>query len=173
MLPDAFLFNYGEQRGDLVQLSFRQNPHFHPRNHEEQVFHAMQGSLSVDNKQNRLAEISGKLMDEVRFGGGLLGHLNKGGTFDVRQTMVSPGYWELTVLNVQMNGKALFFKTISVKQKYFRTEFKHVRDDLTVAQAAEMLKKEAHPGAPTGLDGAISRVFDASLPRHRSIGAGE
>jgi Tfp pilus assembly PilM family ATPase len=82
------------------------------------------------------------LIDEVRFGGGLLGHLNKGGTFDVKQTMVSPGYWELTVLNVQMNGKALFFKTISVKEKYFRTEFKRVPDDLTVAEAAEMLRKE-------------------------------
>ena len=142
MLPDAFIFNYGEQRGDLVQLTFRPNPRFHPGNHEAQVFHAMQGSLWVDSKQSRLAEISGKLTDEVRFGGGLLGHLNKGGTFDVKQTMVSPGYWELTVLNVQMNGKALFFKTISVKQKYFRTEFKRVPDDLTVAQAAEMLKKE-------------------------------
>jgi len=145
MLPDAFLFNYGEQRGDLVQLSFRPNPNFHPRNHEAQVFHAMQGVLWVDNKQNRLAEISGQLIDEVRFGGGLLGHLNKGGTFDVKQTMVSPGYWELTVLNVQMNGKALFFKTISVKEKYFRTEFKRVPDDLTVAEAAEMLRKEVAP----------------------------
>ena len=142
MLPDAFIFKQGEQRGDLLQLTFNPNPRFHPRNHEARVFHAMQGSIWVDNKQNRLAEISGKLIDEVRFGGGLLGHLNKGGTFDVKQVMVSPGYWELTVLNVQMRGTALFFKTISVRQKYFRTEFKRVPDELTVAQAAEMLKKE-------------------------------
>lgn len=101
----------------------------------------MDGNIWVDDKQNRLAEIKGQLIGEVRFGGGLLGHLDKGGTFDVKQEMVSPGYWELTVLNVQMRGKALFFKTISVKQKYLRTEFKRVPDELTVSHAAEMLKK--------------------------------
>lgn len=142
MLPDAFIFSYGERRGNLVQLTFRPNPSFRPAGHEEQVFHAMKGDVWVDDKQNRLAEISGQLMDEVRFGGGLLGHLDKGGTFDVKQEPVAPGYLELTVLDVQMSGKALFFKTISVRQKYFRTEFKRVPDDLTVAQAAEMLKKE-------------------------------
>jgi len=142
MLPGAFIFNYGERRGDLVQLTFRPNPRFHSSSHEAQVFHAMEGSLWVDEKQNRLAEIRGQLVSEVRFGGGLLGHLDKGGTFDVKQEPVSPGYWELTVLNVQMRGKALFFKTISVKQKYFRSEFKRLPDDLTVAQAAEMLKKQ-------------------------------
>jgi len=105
----------------------------------------MQWRLWVDDRQNRLAEISGQLMDEVRFCGGLLGHLDKGGTFDVKQESVAPGYWELTILNVQMRGKALFFKTIAVKQKYFRTAFRRVADDLTVAQAAEMLKKEIRP----------------------------
>lgn len=143
MLPEAFVFSSGDRRGDLVQLTFRPNPGFHPSGREEQVFHAMEGSLWVDDKQYRLAEIKGRLIEKVRFGGGLLGHLDKGGAFDVKQEPVVPGYWELTVLNVQMTGRALFFKTIAVKQKYTRSEFKRVPDDLPIAQAAEMLKKHA------------------------------
>jgi hypothetical protein len=142
MLPDAFLYSYGERQGNVVQLAFRPNPTFRPTGHEEQVFHAMKGTLWVDGQQNRLAGISGQLMQEVRFGGGWLGHLDKGGTFEVKQEPVAPGYWELTLLNVHMNGKALFFKTIAVRQKYSRSAFRRVSDDLTAANGAEMLQKQ-------------------------------
>jgi hypothetical protein len=142
MLPDAFAFNYGQRRGDLVQLNFSPNPDFKPSTHEGEVFHAMQGSLWVDAKQNRLEEISGHLIREVKFGGGVLGHLDQGGTFEVKQAPVAPGYWELTLLNVHMKGKAFFFKTIAVQQQYQRSDFKQIPDDLTVTRAAEMLEKQ-------------------------------
>jgi hypothetical protein len=142
LLPQAFVFDYGERRGDLVQLNFKPNPHFRPPNREATVFHAMEGGIWVDTKQSRLAEISGRLTHEVKFGAGLLGHLDKGGTFDVKQEEVAPGYWELTALNVQMNGKALFFKTISVRQKYSRSDFRRMPDNLDVAQGVKMLRQE-------------------------------
>jgi hypothetical protein len=147
MLPNAFLFSYGERRGDIVQLNFEPDPHFPPHTREAQVFHAMEGTVWLDTKQNRLAHISGHLSREVKFGGGLFGHLDKGGVFDVQQAEVAPGYWELTFLNVQMKGKALFFKTIGTQQKFSKSDFKLMPDDLTIAQAAEILRKQAsaHP----------------------------
>lgn len=145
MLPDAFQFKYGQRQGDLVHLNFVPNPKFHPPTHEAEVFHAMKGILSVDSKQLRLAGIDGQLMREVKFGGGILGHLNQGGTFEVKQTETAPGYWELTLLKVQMKGKALFFKTIGVQQNYTRSDFKHLPDDLTLAKGAQMVEKQAEP----------------------------
>jgi hypothetical protein len=139
LLPDAFIFSYDNRGGDLVKLKFTPNPRFRPPSRQARVFHAMEGEMTVDNRQQRLAEISGRLIHEVKFGGGVLGHLDKGGQFNVRQEQVSPGLWELTVLNVQMKGKALFFKTISVQQKILRSGFRRVSDDLTLAQAADML----------------------------------
>jgi len=99
MLPDAFIFNLGERHGNLQQLVFKPNPHFHPRNREAEVFHAMEGTVWVEDTQNRLAEISGRLMEEVKFGGGLLGYLDKGGTFDAKQEPITKGYWEMTGLD--------------------------------------------------------------------------
>lgn len=142
MLPDAFTFKFGMRRGYLVQLKFSPNPKFNPPNREAEVFHAMQGYVWLDTKQSRLAEISGHLIHEVKFGGGILGHLDPGGTFDVKQARVAPGYWELTVLNVHMNGKALFFKTIAVQQQYSRSQFRQVPDDLTVEQGVKMLEQQ-------------------------------
>ena len=142
MLPDAFNFQYGEHRGDLVQLTFKPNPKFQPPDREARVFHAMDGTIWLDTKQNRLAQIDGHLTHEVKFGAGILGHLDKGGQFFVKQEEVTPDYWELTSLNVQMNGKALFFKTIAVRQKYTRSDFKRIPDSVTAAQGAEMLDKK-------------------------------
>jgi hypothetical protein len=143
MLPDAFIFTYAGRRGDLIRLNFSPNPNFKPTSHEAQVFHAMKGNLWLNSKQSRLKEIAGHLVHEVKFGGGVLGHLDPGGDFDVKQAEVAAGFWELTVLNVNMKGKALFFKTIAVQQKYSRANCKQVRDDLTPAGAAEILHKRS------------------------------
>jgi hypothetical protein len=142
ILPDALVFEYGEQRGDLVELKFKPNSHYRPPSHEAAVVHAMEGVLWVNGRQKRLVEISGHLTRPVKFGGGLLGHLDAGGHFYVKQEEVQPGYWELTVLDVDMKGKALFFKTIGVQEEMKRSMFRRVRDDLTATQGANLLYQQ-------------------------------
>lgn len=150
MFPDAFRFQYeGTQRG-LIRLKFRPNPNFHPSRRAAQVFHHMEGSLLVDGRQERLAQISGQLTSEVKFFGGLLGHLDKGGTFLVKQQDLGSGHWELTTMDVQMNGKALFFKTIAVREQETDTNFRRIPDDMTLQQAFEFLQKNASPQQMSG-----------------------
>jgi len=154
MLPRACRFTYGERRGDLVQLNFSPQPNFHPPSHEAEVFHAMQGSLWVDASQSRVEEISGRLIHDVKFGGGILGRVNQGGTFEVKQAEVAAGHWELTLLKIQMQGKALFFKTIGVRENYTRSQFHPVPENLSVAEAARMIAAESRatpaPAQKTG-----------------------
>lgn len=142
MLPDAFLYSYAGRKGAVVKLNFRPNPKFHPQSRKAAVFHDMVGSVWLNVKQQRLTGIQGHLNQEVKFAGGLLGHLDKGGSFDVKQTEFAPGYWDVTYMNVQMNGKALFFKTINVREKDLRSGYRRVSDHLTLAQAANLLKKQ-------------------------------
>jgi len=142
LLPDALVFEYGEQRADLVELKFKPNPHFRLPSHEAAVLHAMEGVLWVNVRQKRLVEISGRLTHPVKFGAGLLGHLDAGGHFYVKQEEVQPGYWEVAVMDVDMKGKVLFFKTIGVKEETKRTMFRRMRDDLTAAQGANLLNQQ-------------------------------
>jgi hypothetical protein len=143
MLPDAFLFTYAEDRGDLVKLNFAPNPKFDPPTREAEVFHSLEGYVWVQRKQTRLAEIAGRLTHKVKFGGGLLGHLDEGGTFDVKQTEVAPGTWKLTQMNINMTGRVLFFKTIAEQEKNTRSDFSRVPDNLTLVEAADILQKQA------------------------------
>jgi hypothetical protein len=139
--PDAFRFQYVDKDGALIKLKFTPNPKFHPSGHPEQVFHHMEGTLLVDGEQKRLAEINGQLITEVKFLGGLLGHLDKGGTFCVKQHDFGSGHWEMTFMNVQMDGRALFFKTIAVREKEAYSDFKPVPASTTLQMAVDLLKK--------------------------------
>jgi len=141
MLPDAFVFNYAGGYGNLVRLSFRANPSFRPPSLEARVFHDMEGEMWVDCKQERLAAFNGHLNQDVKFGFGLLGHLDKGGHFEVGQAEVVPGHWDMTSMSVEMTGKALLFKSIGVQKRENRRDFHQVSDDLTLTQAADVLNK--------------------------------
>jgi hypothetical protein len=141
MLPDAFLFDYAGGEGNLVKLSFRPNPSFHPPSLEARVFHDMEGEMWVDCKQERLAAFNGHLTQDVKFGFGLLGQLDRGGHFEVRQAEVIPGHWDMTTMNLEMTGKALLFKSIAVQKRENHRDFQQVSDDLTLTQAADILNR--------------------------------
>ena len=142
MLPAAFVFNYAGGEGNLVKLSFRPNPSFHPPSLEARVFHDMEGEMWVDCKQERLAGFDGHLTQTVKFGFGLLGHLDKGGHFEVRQAEVVPGHWDMTTLSLQMTGKALLFASIGVQKRENHRDFHRVSDDLTLSEAAGILNSQ-------------------------------
>jgi hypothetical protein len=142
ILPEIFVFAYAGRQGDFVTLSFRPNPTFQPPSLEARVFHSMEGEMTVDAKQDRLTAMRGHLMADVKFGGGLLGRLEKGGRFEVRQVEVAPGQWEMVVLDVDMKGKALLLKTIGVQESERHSDFHRVADDLTLAEAAGLLNRQ-------------------------------
>jgi hypothetical protein len=143
MIPDAFLFDYAGTSGNLVKVEFKPNPQWNPPSREGRILHEMAGEIWVDPKQQRLVSINGQTINEVKFGGGLLGHLEKGGQFTVKRAEIAPGQWELTDLTVNMQGKALMFKTISVQQKELHKNFERVPDDLNLVDAADILLKQA------------------------------
>lgn len=142
MIPDAFIFQQTGQSGDAVRLSFTPNPQFQPPSREGKVLQHMTGEMWVSASQKRLISIDGRLTSEVKFGGGLLGHLEKGGQFMVKRTEVAPNDWEVTELTVNMQGKALLFKSISVQQKELHSNFERMPDGISIADAAGLLLKQ-------------------------------
>jgi hypothetical protein len=141
LLPDALTCTYAGHEGDNTRLTFVPNPNFHPPSREAHVFHSMEGELVVNTGEHRLVEFSGHLTHPVKFGGGLLGDLQQGGTFDIRQQQVGPNHWEISLLKVNIKGRALFFKTISVQQDETHSNFKRIPDELTLAQAEDLVKR--------------------------------
>ncbi|MGA2424648.1 MAG: hypothetical protein ABSG07_11630 [Terriglobales bacterium] len=151
-LPDAFVYEYaGEEQGSegigragvtLVKLKFQPNPHYQPPSRVEEVLTGMQGFVLVDAVRYRLASIDGTLFKSVGFGWGILGHLDRGGRFQVQQQEVGDNFWEISGMTLHFTGKILLVKSISVISTELFSGFKRVPSDLTFTQALELLKKE-------------------------------
>ena len=151
-LPDAFRYKYagteagapdlGKPGDELVRLEFTPNPAYSPPSKVEQVLEGMKGYLLIDTSAHRIARIDGTLFRDVSFGWGLIGHLDKGGHFRVQQADVGDGDWEITAMNLQITGKILLFKGLSMISDEKLSDFHPVPDDLTFAKAVDILKTE-------------------------------
>jgi hypothetical protein len=159
-LPDAFCYQYagttdsanglGKIGDELVRLKFTPNPAYRPPSRVEEVLAGLQGDLLIDPQVRRLARIDGTLFREVTFGWGILGHLNKGGRFRVQQADLGlgDGSWGITDLSLDLTGKILMFKGISIVSEEILSDFQKMPENLTFAQGVEKLKaqeeKQAH-----------------------------
>jgi hypothetical protein len=140
-IPDAFIFKYEGAENGQVRLSFFPNPHYNAPTRELQIFRSMSGMMWIDRAALRMSRLDGSLFEDVTFGWGLLGRLNKGGTFSVAQSRVADDHWEIVALDVKMAGHAVIFKTINVKQVQRITGFHRVSDKMTISEAYQLLEK--------------------------------
>jgi hypothetical protein len=165
-LPNAFLYQYAEtdkseaapdEAAPQVKLTFAPNPAYSPPSRVEQVLAGMQGYLVIDTKALRLARIDGTLIREVAFGWGIIGRLDKGGHFLVQQADLGlgDGSWGITEISLNVTGKLLLFKGLNMVSDEVLSDFRKMPENLTFAQAVEMLKTEQeklthniHPDQP-------------------------
>ena len=125
-LPSAFLYQYAGPSegptGKLEKFTFRPNPDFNPPDLETEVLPAMTGELWIDPVRLRVARLEGHLQQDVDFGWGILGRLNKGGWIVIEQADVAGGQWRTVRFQMQMSGRVVFknrvFDTTEVQTNY-------------------------------------------------------
>ena len=139
MLPQAFVWTEVNDQNGRTILHFAPNPHFHPPSYQARVFAAMQGEMTVDDAQHRIASIKGRMIHDVKFGYELFGELRAGGTFDVERRELKPGIWQITETHVHIEGRALIFKSISDEEDDVKSQFKQIAPDLQLANAEKTL----------------------------------
>jgi hypothetical protein len=139
LMPDAFLYDYDGVEGNLVRLKFRPNSNYNPRTYEARVAHSLAGTVLIDPQQKRLAKLSGRLINRVEFGFGLFGHIDDGGTIEIGRAEVGPSQWKTALINIQISGRLVFFKTISKQEFETRSDFRAVAGDLSLLEASRLL----------------------------------
>lgn len=150
MLPDAFIWTEAGEKNGEVTLDFKPDPSFKSPTRAARVFAAMAGKMVVDEKQKRLKSLSGVIIAPVEFGWGLLGKLEKGGTFQVERREIAPDEWQPIQTHIHIHGKALLFKSINQQEDEEISDYKPAPSSLNLAQAAELLnsgKFDAEPGS--------------------------
>ena len=141
VMPDAFLYDYDGVAGSLVRVKFRPNSNYNPSTYEARVAHSLAGTILIDSQQKRLAKLSGQLIDQVDFGYGLLGHIDHGGTIEIGRVPVSATQWKTALINIQLSGRLVFFKTVSKQQYETRSDFRAVPASLSLPDARLLLAR--------------------------------
>ena len=106
-------------RSGPIRLTIRQT-------YEARVYHALAGEIWIQPQLKRLVKIDAHIMTEIDFGYGLLGRIEKGGTFQIEREQVAENRWKTSVLDVHISGRVVFFKAISKDQREVRSDFQPV-----------------------------------------------
>lgn len=139
LLPKAFTFQVKSVNGEEETLAFHPNPQFHSDSYEVRVMQALEGELVINTREKRITHLSGKLAEQVEFGYGLLGRVNKGGVFEIGRIEAAPGEWKTNLIRIQISGRFTFFATISKQEYETRSGFTRVPDHITIPQAYALL----------------------------------
>jgi hypothetical protein len=144
-LPNAFKYQYAgsfEGPAGMVQkFTFRPNPDFSPPNLETEILTEMVGEISIDPAHMRVTHLEGRLQQDVDFGWGVLGRLNRGGWITIDQADVGDGTWRIVHFQMVMSGRVIF-KTRIFDTTEDETHFAAVPQGLGYQRAIEALRSD-------------------------------
>ncbi len=141
LLPKAFLFDPPNPDGQYLRIAYKPNPDFSPGSLEERVLHSMVGSVLIDPKLMRTREIEGRLPQDVSIGFGFLATVKAGSNFSTTREHLEGVDWKTETLHTDINGKAMFLKTIARKQEGRHWDFKKIADGMSVADAVKLVEQ--------------------------------
>jgi hypothetical protein len=146
-LPRAFLYEYeGTDPSGTERFRFHANPDFSPPDLETQVLTQMSGELWIDPVHERVTHLDAHLLQDVDFGWGILGRLNKGGWITIDQSEVGDNQWRIVHFKMSMTGRVLF-KTRSFDTTEDQSRFVPLTAGLDYRKAIEILRSA--PAIPT------------------------
>ncbi|HEY6488356.1 MAG: hypothetical protein WCC26_02875 [Terracidiphilus sp.] len=152
-LPAAFHYQYIGSAvgptGKIDRFSFRPNADFDPPDLETEALTAMTGELWIDAAQGRVTRLEGHLQDDVNFGWGVLGRLDKGGWILIEQADVGNHAWRMVHFQMVMNGRVLF-KGRNFDSEEIETDFSAVPLGTSYVQAIQILRGETDKGDQAG-----------------------
>jgi len=152
VLPRAFVYQYvgtgNGPHGKVERFAFSPNPAFDPPDLETHALTEMTGELWVDAAQSRVVRLEGHLQQDVDFGWGILGRLNKGGWIVIEQASVANGQWRIVHFQMVMSGRVLF-KTRSFDTMEDETDFSSVPVGINYTQAIQLLRSAPPVSAST------------------------
>jgi hypothetical protein len=139
-LPKLFLLQTAGSEGDCTRITFAPNPQFQEASFQDRIVHAMSGVLLIHTADKRLCGINAHLDHVVEFGFGLLGKVSDQSHFSIVRQEVSPGEWKTTKIRVHVDGSILLMKSVSRDEDASHFGFKLIPPDLTLPQAAALVR---------------------------------
>jgi len=160
-MPAAFIYQYagpsagpdnglaakpGESPATRIEkFTFKPNPTFSAPDLETQVLTQMAGEIWVDPVHLRVVRLVARLQQDVDFGWGILGRLNKGGWIEIDQADVGPDMgvdqWRTVHFQMVMSGRVVW-KTRVFDTTEDESQYQPVPLGLGYQKAIDLLRND-------------------------------
>jgi len=95
---------------DAIVVTFKPKRDAKPRTREGRLARAFAGEIWIDEQMREVARIDATAIDDLSFGYGVLGRVNKGATVTViRERMDNGNLWLPTSVKFKGDGRALLY----------------------------------------------------------------
>jgi hypothetical protein len=137
---DFVLTPAGEVNGCL-RFTFQAKPNFQPASYQERVAREMTGTVSVKRPDDRLCTLEATIVRPIDFGFGMIGHIDQGGHFSIDRKQIEAKNWKSDRIAVHIKGRILMLKSLVQDQETVHSEIRIVPQDLSLAQAAQLIRE--------------------------------
>ena len=141
MLSSAFVLTPNGEVNGCTRFTFQPKPEFRPSSYQERVAHEMAGTVSIKQPDNRLCTLQATIIHPVEFGFGMLGHIDQGGSFSLARRQIGAKDWKSDRISVHISGRILLLKSLAQDQDTVRSEIRTVPQNLTLTQAAQLIRQ--------------------------------
>jgi hypothetical protein len=144
--PQAFSYQYDNTAqkippDGLTRLKFHPNPKFMSHSWELRLLQGMEGTLLIDPHNARLVRIEARFFRDVDFGGGILGRIERGGSFAVEQQAIGGDRRAITSVVLHFNKRVLFAR-IRVDSITKASGFQSGPEEMSLQQGLQQFLKQ-------------------------------
>lgn len=99
---------------DAIVARFKARRDADPKTREGRLARGFAGEIWIDEQSKQVVKIDATAVDDLSYGYGVLGRLNKGATVTVRQQAVEGNLWLPVSVRFDGEGRALLFRKLTI-----------------------------------------------------------
>lgn len=145
----------------VIVFDYTGDPHAHADNVAEQVMRQLAGTLWIDERDNAILRLTGKLQENFHVGGGLLVNIRKGSWFDFHQQPVNGEIWFPRDFTAHVDGRVLLLKGFNGDAHQSFSGYRKLRTTVTILPGSRLVDSA---GAPQPADQPAPTAPPAAAP---------
>ena len=136
----------------VIVFDYTGDAHAHAENIAEQVMRQLAGTLWIDERDNAILRLTGKLQENFHVGGGLLVNIRKGSWFDFHQQPVNGEIWFPRDFTAHVDGRVLLLKGFNGDAHQSFSGYRKLRTTVTILPGSSVVVDNTstpQPAAPS------------------------
>ena len=147
-------------------FDYKGDPHAHADGVAEEVTRLLAGTLWVDERDEAILRLNGRLDANFHVGGGLLVNIRKGSWFDFAQAPVNGEIWFPREFTAHVDGRVLLIKGFDGDARQTFSDYRKLRTTVTILPGSHVVEQTGteQPGEAAGADKASPAASPGSKP---------